>query len=401
MDEDDTSLEGSDDIEEDSQTRTTDETNVPLINPTSSSVSTGDEETTSTYRDVPLSPAGDDDVFDDAATTPSDTTSTTTTEADKNVTQAKQRWIRFAKGTMDKKGNEEERIELEKLPGIDGKGRPNRLAIRKQQRRKRAQSIFLDNQEHMVFKPSTSRMTPATPDSQFANLVVNLMAQKRTDEVQTPGPMSAGNSLKERQQQFEWSIKTTREVVKEKTEELKRTDDPQKEKKTLRDLTMKVTQRLKDEKEPRMANIVGQVMKMASSAPTSFESDSDQEENFRPRAQSTATGNKAKRRPRRISTSSNVLLQKFMDRSSKRSKPTAVKIIVPLVNTCMHIYCQYMYILHTRVCTQYLYSTYVCILFTAHNIYTGMYVDISFIIIIVLTQATSLSFSIEENCVKF
>ena len=275
-----------------------------------------DQEELQNLRDVIPSPY-EDDVF----TPPLDE------EAKKTSEVVKQKWVRIAQSSLEKNKSDEEQQEEFELPSqkhstLDSEGRPRRLDFRQRKRRKRVQSIFLDNEEHMVYKPTTGK-TPTTP--KFANLVFNLMAQQQSAEATAPSPTPSniGSSLKDRREQFEWSIKTTQEVVKQETEELNKVDELHREKKTLRAVTRKLTERMKEEKTPKMANLVGEVMKIASSAPTSFDEDTKEKETpdeCRQRASSTTgvsgmsahhVSRPVKRRQRQESSSH--LLGKFLD----------------------------------------------------------------------------------------
>ena len=238
-------------------------------------------------------------------------------ESRKPPTEAKQRWIRFAQGSLEKKSKQEE-IELKyKDTTLDSHGRPRRLDLRKKLKRKRAQSIFLDDQEHMVYTP-LPRQSPTSPGAgQFANLVSNIIAQRRADSVTSPSASNIGSSLKERREKFELSVKTTQEVVKIETEELKKVDESRREPKTFRDVTRMLTERLREQKTPKMANVVGEAMKVASSAPTSFEDENDDDplDSCRPRASSTTGAtmqSKVKRRQKQDSTSA-LFIQKVRD----------------------------------------------------------------------------------------
>ena len=276
-------------------------------------------------HDLNVSPF-DDDVFESNAS-PTDLSNE---EWLKKPSEVKKRWIRFAQDTvaLEKNSKEEEEIELEcsKHPVVDSQGRPRRLDFRQRQKRKRVQSIFLNNQEHMVFKPLSAK-TPTTPTSQFSNLVNNLVVQKKIENATPiPSPSVAGNSLKERREHFEWSIKATQEVVKEKTEELNKIDEVQREKLTLRAVTERLTERLKEERVPRLASVVGEVMKLTVSAPTSFDEDSNEEASSnvdkKQRANST-TGSSlppqnSKMKRRQIQNSNpNLFVQKVRDIAKK------------------------------------------------------------------------------------
>ena len=277
-----------------------------------------------TLRDITLSPY-EDDVFEEE-------------QIKKPATEVKQRWLRFAKDSLEKKSDEEE-IELKSYnPSVvDSQGRPKRLDFRQKQKRKRVQSIFLDNQEHMVYKPLQSgRQTPTTPSSQFANLVSNIVSQQKVERITSPASTPAvGNSLKERREKFDWSVKTTQEVVKSETKQLNKVDEFQREKKTFRDVTRRVTEKLREEKPPKMADLVGEVMKITSSAPTSFDDgERDEPSAARTRANSTSTTSgvvtlhhMSKRRQRQDS-SSNLFVNKVRELTAKRRQQSLVSIMV-------------------------------------------------------------------------
>ena len=272
-------------------------------------------------RDLVTGSPFDDDVFESNLSP----TNLSSAEESKKPSEVKKRWIRFAQDTLESQKSEEE-IELQysQQPVVDSRGRPKRLNFRQRQKRNRVQSIFLaDNEEHMVFKPLSAK-TPTTPGSQFANLVNNLVAQKRTENT-APSPTlsTAGNSLKERREHFEWSIKATQEVVKEKTEELNKVDEVQREKVTLRDVTKRLTERLKVERAPKFASVVGEAMKIASSAPSSLDDDNEesQSENTKQRANSITSGSLSNppkmRRRQRQSSSSSLFVHKVRDIAKK------------------------------------------------------------------------------------
>ncbi len=279
-----------------------------------------------TLRDITLSPY-EDDVFEEEQKKPS--------------TEVKQRWLRFAKDSLENKSDQEqEQVELKSYNQsvVDSQGRPKRLDFRQKQKRKRVQSIFLDNQEHVVYKPLQSgRQTPTTPGTQFANLVSNIVAQQKVERITSPSPTAAaGNSLKERREKFEWSIKTTQEVVKSETKELNKVDEFQRERKTFRDVTRRVTEKLREEKPPKMADLVGEVLKMTSSAPTSFD-DGEKDEPLtastdRKRANSTTSGvvtlHQMSKRRQRQDSSSNLFVSKVRDLTTKRRQQSLVSIIV-------------------------------------------------------------------------
>ena len=270
-------------------------------------------------RDTAPSPF-EDDVFE-PHTSPTDLNVPEDDQSSKKSTEVKKRWIRFANDSLEKK---DENIELEHIHSSGN--RLQRLDYRERKKRKRIQSVFLDDQEHQVFRPNASQ-DPKTPtSSQFANLVFNIMAQN--PESTSPTPTSAGNSLKERREQFEKSIKTTQQVVKEHTEELiNKPDEVLGEKMTFRDLTKKLQERMKEEKAPKLANVVGQVLEMKDktvSAPTSFEEEDDL--SFRQRNGSTTSSvPSVYRKKRRQRNDSSVLSQKLLD-ITKRRKHSSVRI---------------------------------------------------------------------------
>ena len=163
--------------------------------------------------------------------------------------KAKNRWVKFAAEAIEKKTANGESIELQ----------PLNLQKRKKSLQ-RQRSCFLDEVEHAVYKPGQS-LDATSPGSQFANLVNNLLAQKKKEKDNA----SPRLTLQERQMSFHWHTTATKEVVKEQTEELiSKFDEHGRRKNRFRNVTQEMTQRMKAEKRPRFASIVGQAMVVKS-----------------------------------------------------------------------------------------------------------------------------------------
>ena len=149
--------------------------------------------------------------------------------------------------------------------------RPKQLDLRTQRGRKRVKSLFLqEGQQHMVYKPGKHTQTFGT---NFPNLLDNL---KKTE---SPSPTATQRtSLKERLEVFNSHVKATQEVVKERTEELINSNeiDPKKRRLTFKDVSAKVTSKLKEDKQPRMVAVVENAMARMSSK----EDDQDRHESI-------------------------------------------------------------------------------------------------------------------------
>ena len=138
--------------------------------------------------------------------------------------------------------------------------RPKQLDLRTQRGRKRVKSLFLqEGQQHMVYKPGKHTQTFGT---NFPNLCDNLKKAESPSPATTPR-----TSLKERLEDFNSHVKATQEVVKERTEELINSNesDPKKRRLTFKDVSAKVTSKLKEDKQPRMAAVVENAMARMSS----------------------------------------------------------------------------------------------------------------------------------------
>ena len=175
----------------------------------------------------------------------------------------KKKWKEITVRTLENEQQRDE-FELEQIP-TEGENdvkfrRPERLNLRERKKRRGVKSLFLsEGEQHMVYKPGNDQ----TPGTRFVNVIDAALAQKAA----TPTPTShTGSSLKERQMEFDLHIKTTQEVVKEQTEEFINSDEATQEKLTLRDVTKRVTERMK---KPRMASVVGEAMVKLGSGPPS------------------------------------------------------------------------------------------------------------------------------------
>ena len=178
----------------------------------------------------------------------------------------KNKWKEITVRTLENEQQSDE-FELEQIPTESENGvkyrRPERLNLRQRKKRKGVKSLFLsEGDEHRVYKPG-SISNDQTPGTRFANVIDAALAQKAATPTSTS---HTGSSLKERQVEFDLHIKTTQEVVKEQTEEFINSDEATQEKLTLREVTKRVTERMK---KPRMASVVGEAMvKLGSGLPS-------------------------------------------------------------------------------------------------------------------------------------
>lgn len=160
---------------------------------------------------------------------------------------------------------------------ISSRNRPRNLPLTERRRRLREPSCLLsEDQSHLVYQPARIK-APSTPGYQFANLVSTVVQNNKEkggakSEPITPAPRT---SLKERQADFDWHVKTTQEVVKERTEQIINYDNnedtvsPTTTKSNLRDLTKRLTQRIQAERQPKLAMVVADAMaKLKETQPT-------------------------------------------------------------------------------------------------------------------------------------
>ena len=143
--------------------------------------------------------------------------------------------------------------------------------LRIQRGQKIVKSLFLqEGQQHMVYKPGKHTQTFGT---NFPNLLDNI---KKTESALPTS--TRRTSLKERLEDFNSHVKATQEVVKERTEELINSSetDSKKRRLTFKDVSAKVTSKLKEDNQPRIVSIVENAMARISSK----EDDQDRHESI-------------------------------------------------------------------------------------------------------------------------
>lgn len=154
--------------------------------------------------------------------------------------------------------------------------RPRDLDFERRRRRLRGPScLLMEDQSHIVYQPKPT--PPKTP----SHLGGRELESETPPPPITPGPgvptPAPRTSLKERQQDFDWHVKATQEIVKERTEEIIN-DEPKRGKLKLRDVTRRVTQKSRSERQPKMANVVADAMaKLKGNATSETDQEEDEE----------------------------------------------------------------------------------------------------------------------------
>lgn len=139
--------------------------------------------------------------------------------------------------------------------------RPRGIDFEKRRQRLRGPScLLMEHQSHAVYQPKT-------PTAKNRVIGSELGGDEVPQETPTPSPHTPASaprtSLKERQQDFDWHVKTTQEVVKERTEEIINNEQRAENvprKLNLRDVTKRVTMRSKAERQPKLANVVADAL---------------------------------------------------------------------------------------------------------------------------------------------
>ena len=140
--------------------------------------------------------------------------------------------------------------------------RPRAINFNERRQRLRGPScLLMEHQSHSVYQPKT----PTTKNKVLG--AEGSGGEEVPQEVTAPSPLTPApaprTSLKERQQDFDWHVKTTQEVVKERTEEIINNEQRSENvprKLNLRDVTKRVTMRSKAERQPKLANVVADAL---------------------------------------------------------------------------------------------------------------------------------------------